>query len=302
MIKILRHTLLVLTAIVITQSCADQNENANEKSKSSDEDVVVESQEKVKRIKEIFFSLPSPLELTVLFKKEGVEYHENKLHTIKDRDKYVTTVKKSLNLGVYGADLSYAGLFAKHENAIQYFSVSQVMAADLGIGQTFQKAFISRLERNANNKDTLLQVISDFFLENDSYLKDKNQQNISTFVLVGGWVEGLYLGTHMISDKTNAVGVKEIIISQLNSLDNLLILLTDVGKSHEMMNLKSNMKLLRGLYNEVEYNDKDSAVVELKTNPNEIIIDNGSGYGVMHDSTLNKIKLIVTDIRSSIIR
>ena len=110
-------------------------EKINKKPVESEEDkaeILLKSKEKAESIKTIFYSLPSPLELTILFKKEGVEYHYDKLHNTLERDKYITTVKKGLNLGIYGADLSYAGLFAKHSDAIQYFSVSQLLASDLG--------------------------------------------------------------------------------------------------------------------------------------------------------------------------
>lgn len=301
----MNNLLLKITSISIILfsfiSCEDEKKNTKTP-KRVETEVLEETkiEEKADRIKNIFYSLPSPLELTILFKKEGVEYHFDKLHTTDDRDRYITTVKKGLNLGVYGADLSYSGLFAKHSNAIKYFSVCQLIAADLGIGQTFQKEFITRLEDNANNKDTLLQVISDFFLENDSYLKDQNQQNISTFILIGGWIEGLYLGTNMVSEKTNATGVQDIIVGQLNSLDNLLILLTDVGKSQEMTNLKTNMELLREYYDEIEVNNINKA--SSNESDGELVIDNGKGQSQMNDSTFIKIKEIVTEIRTSIIR
>lgn len=296
----IKNTCLFLVAISIF-SCAEveKKESATEKKEEQAKEEL-KNEEKKDRIKTIFFSLPSPLELTILFKEEGVEYHADKLHSVADRDKYITTVKKALNLGIYGANLSYAGLFSKHDDAIQYFSVSQILAADLGIGQTFQKEFITRLEDNANNKDTLLQVISDFFLENDSYLKDQKQQSISTHVLVGGWIEGLYLGTHMISEKTNASGVRDIIIGQENSLDNLIVLLADVGKSQEMNKLKANMIRLRTYYDEIEYNEVTEPSVT--SSEGELVIDDGTGEPIMSDSTFNKIKTLVTEIRSSIIK
>lgn len=288
--------------LIISVLACQNDKREDKKSKETAKIEKLASEVKAEKIKTIFYSLPSPLELTILFKREGVEYHYEELHDPKKRDAYVTTVKKALNLGVYGADLSYAGLFAKHADAIQFFSVSQVMAEDLGIGQTFQREFITRLEKNAANKDTLLQVISDFFLENDSYLKDQNQQDISTYVLVGGWIEGLYLGTHMISEKTSSTGIKEIIIGQLNSLDNLILLLSDIGKSIELNNLKDNMILLREYYNEVDYVKIDESEIKTKQESDELLIDNQQHRHEMNDSTLLKITETVTEIRNSIIR
>ena len=186
-------------------------------------------QEKVERIKRVFHGLPSPLELTVLFKKEGVQYHGNLLHQTAKRKEYSLSIKKALNLGVYGADLSYAGLFGQHNSAIEYFAASQILAEDLGIGRTFQHKFISRLEENAENKDTLLKVIGDFFLENDTYLKENDQQDISTFVLIGGWIEGMYLGTNIVDKDANVEGIRKIIVDQKTALHNIIVLLINVN-------------------------------------------------------------------------
>lgn len=259
----------------------------------------IEVKEKEEKIKTIFFSLPSPLELSTLFKKEGITYQIEKLHSIDQRDEYVTTIKKSLNLGVYGADLSYAGLFAKHEDAIKYFSTSQLLAGELGIGQTFQKEFVTRLEQNANNKDTLLQVISDFFLENDIYLKSTNQQNVSSYVLAGGWIEGMYLGTHMINNDSVGDGIKDIIIGQLQSLDNLLVLLNSADKSYELDELRQSMQQLRTYFNEVVYSELTE---EHSETDSTITLYSENKKGIMSDTTFTKVHDLVSEIRESIIR
>ncbi len=287
--------------LIISFISCNQKESTNQKSTEEEAELQkLKSKEKADKIKKIFFSLPSPLELTLLFKKEGVEYQSEELHKVANVDQYVTTVKKALNLGIYGADLSYSGLFTKYEDAIRYFSASQILAEDLGIGQTFQREFVTRLERNANNKDTLLQVISDFFLENDSYLKDNNQQIISTYVLIGGWIEGMYLGSSMITDQTNANGIKEIITGQLNSLDNLLILLKNTGRSNDLEQLRSDMVLLRSYYDEIIFKEIDSSLATLEDS--NLVIHNEGIAGLMADSTFTKVHDIVKEIRTSITR
>lgn len=288
--KVLIAVLFLVTSCV---QVSKQDESANKRTDT------LQIKDKEDKIKKIFFSLPSPLELSTLFKNEGVNYQVEKLHSVSKRDEYVTTVKKSLNLGVYGADLSYAGLFAKYEDAIKFFSASQVLAEELGIGQTFQTEFVTRLEQNASNKDTLLQVISDFFLENDTYLKTTNQQNVSTYVLAGGWIEGMYLGTHMISNDSVGDGIKDIIIGQLGSLDNLLLLLENSDKSYELDELRDRMKQLRVYYNEIVYSDIDESTIK---SDSTLTLYSELKKGEMSDSTFGKVHDIVSEIRSSIIR
>ena len=52
---------------------------------------------KAERVKKIFYALPRPLEITMMFKKEGVEYPLDLLHTVAKIKDYSTSIAKSLN-------------------------------------------------------------------------------------------------------------------------------------------------------------------------------------------------------------
>lgn len=259
---------VLLFSLLFMLSCADEKQK-NHDVESVRTQILEQSNEEemLLRIKKIFLSLPSPLELTLLFKKEGVVYNQGKLHRTSKRKEYITSYEKALNLGVYGADLSYSGLFGRHESAIEYFAASQILAEDLGIGRTFQKQFVSRLEENAGNKDTLLQVVSDFFLVNDRYLKNQNQQNISIYILVGGWIEGMYLGTQMVEESTNVEGVRAIIVDQKNSLHNLIVLMQSLKQNTKSESLLNRIGELEEIYLRSSDNDilSEKSFQEIKT-------------------------------------
>ena len=239
---VIKTSVISLTVALLLSSCLSESKK-DRSAKSIDTQLVEDetSREKVERITTVFNNLPSPLEVTMMFKKEGVQYHADILNPTEKRNDYDNSLSKALNLGVYGADLSYTGLFAKHEAALKYLATSQIMADYLGIGTTFQDGFISRLEKNAGNKDTLIKVLGEFFLKNDKYLKNTQYQDLSTYVLAASWVEGMYLGTKMISERQNADGIKNIINNQRVPLHNIIVLvqntkITDVsGKLLKML-------------------------------------------------------------------
>ncbi len=300
-----RYLYITLCLIIPFYACVNEAKRTNSVDKTNtisiaNDEKSQESKDKIIQIKKIFYTLPSPLELTYLFKKEGVEYHYDKLHNTKNRNRYNLKIKKALNLGIYGADLSYAGLFGKHQDAIEYFTVTQLMAEDLGIGQTFQKEFVSRLEKNANSKDTLLQVVSEFFLDNDSYLKNQNQQDISTYILTGGWVEGLYLGTEMADEQKNSIGIREIIASQRYSLKNLILLIESLNNKDGSEELLQSIKKIDAHFDvlgddDTEYHQtakKENGVLKISSDKEEVILP---------DSTFNMIKEEVAAMRAKII-
>lgn len=277
---------------------ADQKVGAESSTKTPSDK---EEQAKVNQIKKIFYSLPSPIELTYLFKKEGVDYQADKLHSIAARNNYTITTKKALNLGVYGADLSYAGLFGNHEDAIEYYTTCQILAEDIGIGQTFQKEFISRIESNANNRDTLLQVISDFFLDNDAYLKDQRQQHISSYILVGGWIEGMYLGTQMEVKESDAKGIRTIIAGQKHSLISLIVLLNSIEDEESLNILREKMERLASLFDKIEYRDTGESQQKVQKKNGKIVLNTGEAETIIDEETFEEIKALVKEIRTSII-
>lgn len=268
---------LILTCLLFGLSCQNQdkdNEYIPLDKKASQQDIVTNSVEKEKKIKEIFYSLPSPLELSLMFKREGAIYHGDVLHKISDVDNYNTLRKKALNLGVYGADLSYAGLFSNTQDAISYFVTSKKLAEDIGISQVFEKDFITRLEQNAGNQDTLLQVITDFFLENDIYLKTQAQQHISTYVLLGGWIESMYLGGEMIN-RNQIQGLKEVFAKQKPSMQNMINLLNSIPEEHAEDSLKVKMETLAAIYDKVEIyyhtTESDNLQTNLAKSENDLV-------------------------------
>jgi hypothetical protein len=46
-----------------------------------------------------------------------------------------------------------------------------------------------------------MDIISETFLNSSSYLKENDQQDVAAIVLVGGWIEGLYIGTQMVGNQ-----------------------------------------------------------------------------------------------------
>ncbi|MBC7124657.1 MAG: hypothetical protein H5T24_03430, partial [Bacteroidales bacterium] len=86
----------------------------------------------IESVKQIFYSLPSPLETAMILKRSGATYNEELLNPIENASKYNTTKSMALNLGIYSTDLSYASLFDQTQATIKYMTVSKKMAEGLG--------------------------------------------------------------------------------------------------------------------------------------------------------------------------
>ena len=108
----------------------------------------------------------------------------------------------AVNLGIYSTNLSYASLFDQTQATLNYINAAKKMADGLEILDAIDEETIQRLEENINNRDIIIDIISETLLNSSSFLEDRGLQATSAIILVGGWVEGLYLATTLVP--TNA--------------------------------------------------------------------------------------------------
>jgi hypothetical protein len=182
----------------------------------------------VKRAEKIFEALPSPLESAVLIKSAGARFDRKFLNPVENAKLYTTNKSQALNLGIYTCDLSFASMYDQTQLIIDYMNAAKKMADGLGILDAIQQSTIDRLEENINNKDVIVQTISETFLNSNSYLSDNDQPAIASMVLLGGWIEGLYIATQLVDiNDFNGNKLVGTIIDQKLSIDILLNLLKD---------------------------------------------------------------------------
>jgi len=200
--------------------------------KAPKEDLTVEVKdntavyEDIKQAEKIFNALPSPLESAMLIKSAGARFDEKLLNPIGNVNKYVTNKSMALNLGIYTCDLSFASLYEQTQLIIDYMNAAKKMADGLGILKAIEQSTIDRLEENINNSEVIMEIVSETFMNSNSYLQDNGQPAIAAMTLVGGWFEGLYISTQLVDMKEfNGNKLVTRIIDQKLSIDVLISLL-----------------------------------------------------------------------------
>lgn len=180
----------------------------------------------IKQAERIFNALPSPLESAMLIKSAGAKFDAEVLNPVSRGSSYVTSKAMALNLGVYTCDLSFASLYEQTQLLIDYMNAAKRMADGLGILDAIDEDDINRLEENINNTEVIMDIVSQTFMNSNSYLEDNGQPATAQMVLVGGWVEGLYISTQLVDMKEfNGNKLVSKIIDQKLSIDILLNLL-----------------------------------------------------------------------------
>lgn len=251
-----QHSLMLLAAVLFLASCSS---GGGKQQAGDPEEVVIDiSQldsdflEDIGEVKKIFYSLPSPLETAMMIRSAGAVYNEDLLNPLDNAGNYTTTKSLALNLGAYTCDLSFASLYDQTEASIDYMNAAKKMADGLGILDAINDETIERLEENINNRDIIMEIISDTFMNSSSYLQENNRANVAAIVLVGGWMEGLFLATQMVDEdslKDNSLVSR--IMDQKMSLEIVVKLLEESMDSPDVKSVMEDVKDLKVTFDKV---------------------------------------------------
>ncbi|MDD2563521.1 MAG: hypothetical protein PHU27_04840 [Salinivirgaceae bacterium] len=245
----LSYILVITLSVSILCSCGGDQSKKLEKSLTNEDS---ENTDKLKRdfnkAKQIFYSLPSPIETAMLIRRAGVDFDETLLNKTENYSNYTTSLKKALNLGIYSADLSYASMFEQTQIAIKYMSITKLMAQDIGILSAIDERVLRRLETNINNRDSIMDIISESFMNSDSYLKENGRPETAAIILAGGWIEGLYLAVKSSGGKKGNDDLVDRIIDQKISLGSLLQLLESYHNIEMVSRVLVDVKKIEKIY------------------------------------------------------
>jgi hypothetical protein len=207
--------LLSITACKNRQSDSEGTSKAPvpEEEYDSKDDVIKEISE---------YPLPSSFEVTKLLVEAGASYILNLCNPVDNVNRYISLKSKALNLGIYGADLSYAATYNQAQETMQYLDVSRELLTDLEIEAGFNEDMVTRIERNLDNVDSLILIISDSFVRTYKYLASNEQDDMSILVMAGSWIEALYITTQISLISKDNTEIIDIIADQNVSLEKLL--------------------------------------------------------------------------------
>jgi hypothetical protein len=255
----------------------------------------------VKQAERIFQALPSPLESAMLIKSAGAKFDKKFLNSIENQNKYTTNNSQALNLGIYTCDLSFASLYDQTQLILNYMNAAKKMANGLGIMDAIQKSQIERLEENINNTQVILDIVSETFLNSNSYLSDNDQPAIATTVLVGGWMEGLYIATQLVDlNEFNGNKLVGRIIDQKLSIQILLDLLQKNKEVPNIQGLIIQMTKLKSVFDKINISAKPiKTEIDKATNTtilrSEVTTD-------MSQATFKELRDVVAEIRGTFVQ
>lgn len=255
------------------------------------------SMSKTGSVKKIIYSIPPPMEMASLIRDAGAEFDKSILNSTDKAKSYTGESKLALNLGVYGCALSYASIFDRKQEAMNYFAAAQELAGKLGVEDVLQSDIPTRLKNNEDNRDSLLNIVSETYADLNIYLKEGGREEISALVIAGGWVEGLHLATYYAGLTGNA-DIKQRVAEQKLSLGELIKLLGSYPTRPDLAEILNDLNQLKALFDEAQ--TSSAKTTSEKDASGTVVIGGGSSIAIS-DETLKKISTRIAEMRTKYI-
>ncbi len=195
--------------------------------------------------KEIFYHMSLPVEMAHLFEQVGANYFPDILNSPGNLSRYNTSLKLAMNLGVYGVDLSYVKMFGRQQNTVNYINAIQRLSDDLGMPKEIYSDVLTNLESYVSNKDSLARVSVDIYRSVDHYLRKSGENSAAAMVMMGGWVEGMYIATQIFERDQGNIKLLDKIAEQKYSLNSLISLMNNYHGEEELTEYLLMLKNIR---------------------------------------------------------
>jgi hypothetical protein len=261
---------------------------ATENNESTTDSSEIALRDEVLSAENVFIYIPSPIQTA-------------ELSNPADATIYTSTASMALNMGIYGSDLAFAGIFNQNADVVKYMDCTRKLADGLHVTAAFSDDRQSRLENNINNRDSVLGIITDSYWDCDAMLQDNDQGHASALMIAGGWIEGLYLACR-VAESTNNNEIRIRIVEQRSSLDKLIMLL-DKQEHNDVVAISNQLKELKVIFDKLP-KSSDGSLVESKDPESGISVieaENPEKPKSLNALEFNQILDKITEIRNSVV-
>ena len=301
--KCFKGFLLLSAMLALLLSCATGTEDRMEELLKESEEQKVKPELEVPRemLYEIIQQIPSPLEISNLIKQSGAVYSEEILNPVEHSKNYVNKYAQAINLGIYGTDLGYINIYSKYQASIVYLAAVREMSEELRIGQFFDFTTIARLAANSSEIDSILYISTQGFDNMNVYLKEQGRDEISILLLVGGWLEAVYILTEVAS-KYPSDELYERVGDQKIMLDDLILIMSLYKGDPYFEKISKSFEVLKEAFSSVEISYVQGERTISEVDGVLVIEDNNKSIVKISEVQVDNIKKVVHELRNELVR
>jgi hypothetical protein len=298
--KIKTFKILNIAFVFTLFACSSpQTEKVAEAEVASQEAEVAESE--IIADDDVFYQVPTPNELFAVLKNADTPYNKDILNDVSNLENYTTKGMKGLNFGVYAADLAYVSSLGHIEDASQIFETIRSLSKDLEIENALDEVIYKRIQSNleSSNADSLFYLSNDVYYNAYSYLDQNDRGDVLGMIIVGGWVEGLNIILNIKPYEEGSEIVQRIADQKL-TLENLLVFTSKI-QDDDLNQVISELSAIDEVFSAVSEGEENNGELITTTGEDGVAMLGGGASMTISEEQFNQLKVIVHDLRTSII-
>lgn len=252
-------------------------------------------------IKDKLYCLPAPQQAADLVKKNSEIYRQDLLNSSTNLIRYTNSFKQALNLGVFGVNLCYSVVYEKHDDAIKNLIAIKKLSKELELPIDWTNQTIKLLSSKHRNTDSLLIIINNLYYQTDALLYESKRHDIAMLIIVGAWIESIYLLNEINKEDPKEI-FKKRIAQQKQNLENLIAIMRPYYKKHtpEFLSLFRQLVEIASIFEGVQIKykyDKEPENDSIK----DIVIIHSNTKTIITDYQIKTIRDSIFSIRNQII-
>ncbi len=228
--------------VTSTSSCKNRGTGEQKKIEMDEADTILNQMEKK------VYPLPTSAEVIRMLTDLEVGYIFGIANPVENSKKYIKSTDRAINLGGYGADLSYATLYNMQQEVLNYLSALRSLANELNMTQIYDESWYEKIRKNFDNRDELVKILTEAFQSTYAYLVENNQETLALLVVGGAWVEGMYLTTHVTEAAYQVAGISKNLLEQKESFTTFLEITKPYENEEDIKNFLTILEPIRKVY------------------------------------------------------
>ena len=293
--KNLFNGILVAATAILMMSCGGSGDDELQNVVVGDTTTTVTTPEQPA----VEYAVPTPNELFEIIKIQGGEQRPGLVNTLDNRPNYVDLKSKSLNFGVYSADLAYMSCFGIGTEFLMYFKAIEEMGEELGISGAFDEELMERIENNEGDTDTLFAISNETYYDSYLYLEENGKGVELCLIMAGGYIESLYIICNLVDKFKEGDPIIEKIGDQKLVLENLLDFILQYSDDQLVSEVMDDLITLSDVFEtSMEFEESGTSIDKTE---NKLVLSGGGSYKMTKNS-LEKITAKAEELRANIIK
>lgn len=180
-------------------------------------------------------------------KSKGAEYNASLVNPASNASKYSSNLDRSVNMGIYGADLNYLTVFEQNEGARATVDAISKLASALGIENAFDKESFELIVSTSDSLDLREKsnLVSKAFRNAEDQMYSEERALMGTLMISGGWIESVYLTSSLIIESDmdpNTLPDFWVLVYNYDSVIKMLNVFGDDADAKKMYDVYKSME------------------------------------------------------------